>query len=304
MQRCQMKADCLELVDLDQKKYGYRKFISSWIFRKAGLTCVVDPGPQSTIDRLINRLCERNIAKLDFILLTHIHLDHAGGAGALLNAFPKARIFCHDKGISHLADPSRLWESSCNVHPEDSLLFGRPLPVSLSRLADPATLEDHGIHVIPTPGHAPHHVCFVMDEILFAGEAVGARYLLENGREYLRPTTPPKFIYDIYLRSLNTLMSWHPTPGYIAFGHYGVSGNVLTWCERMKTQLALWIETLARLHQESETLLEERLFHQLMKVDEFYGHGNFDALPEDIQSRERGFLKTTIRGMLGYIQSR
>ncbi|MGZ3597897.1 MAG: MBL fold metallo-hydrolase, partial [Syntrophales bacterium] len=95
----------LYIVDLDQPLEGFYNFLNSWVYRQGGLTIVVDPGPRSTIPVLVKALKELDVKKLDYILLTHIHIDHAGGAGLLVGHYPDAMVICHPKGIRHMIDP-------------------------------------------------------------------------------------------------------------------------------------------------------------------------------------------------------
>ncbi|OPZ55723.1 MAG: Alginate biosynthesis sensor protein KinB [Synergistetes bacterium ADurb.Bin520] len=107
--------DNLYLIDIDQALEGFRKFISAWLYRVNGATILVDPGPASTIPCLVERLKGAGVERIDHVLLTHIHLDHAGGTGHLMQHFPGARVNCHPKGIPHLAAPQKLWEESKKV---------------------------------------------------------------------------------------------------------------------------------------------------------------------------------------------
>jgi glyoxylase-like metal-dependent hydrolase (beta-lactamase superfamily II) len=116
----------LALIDLDQPKEGYRKFLSSWLCRADGLTFVVDPGPRSTVDHLIDELARRGVTRVDYILLTHIHIDHGGGAAELLAAFPGARLYCHPAGVRHMIEPSGLWKGSLAVLGDVAEMYGAP----------------------------------------------------------------------------------------------------------------------------------------------------------------------------------
>ncbi|HXE95003.1 MAG TPA: MBL fold metallo-hydrolase, partial [Dongiaceae bacterium] len=108
-----MNIDNLTCIDLDQPSLeGFRNFISSWLYRGEGFNLLVDPGPLSTIPRLIATLRSHGVERLDYVLLTHIHIDHAGGAGALLKEFPEAHVICHPDGIRHITAPEKLWEGS------------------------------------------------------------------------------------------------------------------------------------------------------------------------------------------------
>jgi glyoxylase-like metal-dependent hydrolase (beta-lactamase superfamily II) len=168
-------------------------------------------------------------------------------------------------------------------------------------MAEAAELEARGIHVIPTPGHAPHHVSFVMGNVLFAGEAIGTRVDLPSGSPYLRPATPPRFILEVALESLERLLSLEPEPEWTAFAHYGLVRDARIWCRRARKQLPIWVEVVRQLAEESRDGLEERLFARLQEIDPLYGRGRFEELAPDIAAREREFLGNTLSGMLGYI---
>src|SRR6056297_1613601 len=106
----------LTCIDLDQPDHeGFRRFISSWLHRDKRLGFLVDPGPLSTIPHLLAELDKAGVERLDLILLTHIHIDHAGGTGALLDRYPEAKVVCHPDGIPHMIDPAQLWQGSLKV---------------------------------------------------------------------------------------------------------------------------------------------------------------------------------------------
>lgn len=294
----------LNLIDLDQNREGYREFISCWALRGNGLTCVVDPGPLSTAEHLIAHLRQIGIKTIDYILLTHIHLDHGGGAHEVMRAFPTSRVYCHKIGRKHLVDPGKLWKGSLHVLGEVAHMYGKPEPLENDKIADSNEIKSRGIRPIPTPGHAPHHVAFVVDDILFAGEAIGTRLDLPSGEPYLRPATPPKFSLEDAIYSLNTLLSLAKEPKYTAFAHYGSVRDGFRWCKRGKRQLNLWVQTIEELCAESMDDLEERLFRRLMDTDPLYGQGRFDEMAEDLKKRERHFLGNTLDGMLGYLESK
>ena len=104
--------DNLFLVDLDLPIPGFHQFIGSWILRDGDRAIVIDPGPATTINTLRNSIGEIGIHRVDYVLLTHIHLDHAGGCGDLIENYPDAVIVCHPEAVTHLSDPERLWQGS------------------------------------------------------------------------------------------------------------------------------------------------------------------------------------------------
>ena len=213
----------LDLIDLDQATLpGYRRFISCWLSHGDGPTFIVDPGPHSTAGVLQNRLHDLGVEHLDFILLTHIHLDHGGATSRLLEAFPTARVVCQKKAQHHLTAPARLWEGSRAVLGAVADTYGEPQPVPESALATYADLATAGIEVIPTPGHAPHHLSFLHQGTLFVGEAAGTFLDLGDHGWYLRPATPPRFFLETALASLDRLLALEPVPERLAFAHHGL----------------------------------------------------------------------------------
>ncbi len=291
----------LDLVDLDQKATGYRRFLSCWVWRGAGLTYIVDPGPRSTIGYLIDELAALGVENLDFAILTHIHLDHGGGAAQVLDAFPGARLYCHPDGVKHIIDPERLWAGSKKVLGETAQMYGKPDPVSPDAIATKEDLSSRGIDVIMTPGHAVHHVSFLHDSILYAGEAIGTHQVIPSGDLYLRPATPPRFFLDQALGSFERLLAIKEEPQVTAFAHYGRADGAFRYIRAAREQLVRWVDTIRELKEESSDDLEPRLFARLMEIDPLYGQGHFDQLDEDLQIRERHFLGNTLDGILGYL---
>jgi len=293
----------LNLIDLDQDAEGYRKFLSCWVSRSDNVTFIVDPGPVSSVDYLIGELRSFGIDKLDFVLLTHIHLDHGGGVAKVLNAFPDARIYCHKSGVKHIVNPARLWEGSKKVLKEVADMYGEPSPVSPDKMIAEEDLAAAGIEVIHTPGHAVHHDAFLHDGTLFIGEAFGTHVELPSGRLYLRPATPPRFFLQQALDSLDRILELPDEPLRTAFAHWGMRDGAFLYARAVKKQLILWTDSISELVKQSTDNLEQRLFDRLMKIDPLYGQGLFDELDDDLKVRERHFLGNTLEGMLGFIES-
>jgi glyoxylase-like metal-dependent hydrolase (beta-lactamase superfamily II) len=294
----------LTIIDLDQPRPGYRKFLSCALWRDGDLTFIVDPGPRSTAGRLIARLRELGVRKIDLVLLTHIHLDHAGGVAEIIDAFPGARVFCHEIGVKHVVHPARLWQGSQAVLGDVAQMYGKPFPVPASCMADQVDLELRDIEVLETPGHAPHHLAFLYEGVLYAGEAFGTTVPLASGRLYLRPATPPRFFLEQALKSLDSILRLDREPRETVFAHYGVLDGAFYYAMAAREQLERWVALVRELHAESPADLEPRLFDRLMQVDPLYGQGLFDELDDDVKERERSFLKNTLDGMLGYVTNR
>ena len=141
-----------------------------------GKNYLVDLGPASTVPALEKSLSTLGVEELDYVLLTHIHLDHAGGIGHLVKIFPGTRIVVPFRGRKHLIDPSRLWEGSLKTLGEMVLTFGEMIAVSEDDILK-NTISIDGLEVWDTPGHASHHQSFLYkrgdENILFPGEAAG-----------------------------------------------------------------------------------------------------------------------------------
>jgi glyoxylase-like metal-dependent hydrolase (beta-lactamase superfamily II) len=307
----------LHLIDLDQDLPGQRRFISCWLSVQDDLVFIVDPGPPSTAAHLIARLEELGVSRLDFILLTHVHLDHGGCTALILDRWPEARVVCHEKGRPHLVDPTRLWEGSRAILGRKADVYGEPKPVPPAALVGFEALAARGIETIPTPGHAAHHVAFRHGGDLFVGEAAGTFSDLGGGPAgedyYLRPATPPRFFPDVARASLECLLALDPMPGRLLFAHHGAfAGRVDRLLTVARDQLTLWVDTaqavLADLrglpHSEQPADHEDLMdliTGRLARVDSHFARGA--DLPADIRARETDFTRQTLRGILEYLRS-
>jgi glyoxylase-like metal-dependent hydrolase (beta-lactamase superfamily II) len=284
-------------IDLDQPALeGFRRFISSWLYQVDGHTLLVDPGPLSTIPHLLQELRRLQVARLDFILLTHIHIDHAGGTGALLREFPHAQVICHPEGIRHLIDPERLWQGSQKVLGALATAYGGIVPVPVERIAFTEEIGGSGGRAFLTPGHAQHHLCFLFGDLLFAGEVAGVRSEVPVGI-YMRPATPPRFVKEVALASLERMIEL--APRRMVFAHYGLVENALEHLRIGHRQLHLWVEGVTACATMEETGREGAIIAWLLERDPQLR--NISQLPADIQARERTFLSNTLRGMLEYV---
>lgn len=309
-----MEAQALHLVDLDQPLPGQRRFISCWARPDGPVTYVVDPGPPRTIDVLVERLRALGVRRLDLVLLTHVHLDHGGGTARLLEAFPEARVVCHAAGRPHLLEPSKLWAGSRQVLGAKADVYGQPLPVPAAALMDEAACRTWGIEVIPTPGHAPHHVAFRDGDDLFVGESAGTFSDLGLGPRgeawYLRPATPPRFRPEVAQASLDRLLALDPLPLRLRFAHHGwFAGDVRGLLLAARDQLDLWLGAcraglaarrgLPHTEPGTEEDLLDDIAARARRVDVHYARGA--ALPVDIRERERDFTRQSLRGMVGWL---
>lgn len=209
-----------------------------------------DAGTSLAKDRILWALDLLGIApsRVRWIFLTHVHLDHAGGAGVLVPEFPAVRVVVHTRGANHLVDPSKLVSSTQAATGERFRFYGTALPIPPERLHIPRdgevlTVAGQRVQVLDAPGHAPHHLCFFLPEpgLLFTGDAVGL--YLKGG---LLPTTvPPSFDLEASLATLERLEALRPKK--LFFTHFGPGEPALIG--KYRTLLLSWVERVRR-HQD------------------------------------------------------
>ncbi len=234
---------------IDVEHLGQPRVICCWQVDDV----LVDPGPESTIDTLLDALEGEQPRAL---LLTHIHFDHAGAAGALVREYPDLEVWVHESGARHLADPTRLVASAKRLYGDDfDRLWGEVVPVPESSLKVLRGGESSdGWDVAYTPGHASHHVSYRHRSSgwVFPGDTCGVR--LPVGDLLLAPTPPPDIDLEAWDASLDAIEAWEPER--LAITHFGDYGDVTEHLQRMRDALAHWSELAGRVDGEiyAETL--------------------------------------------------
>ena len=290
----------LYLLNLPQALPGFRYFISSWFFVDAlGRRVVVDPGPASTIPLLINRL-SRLTESVDFVLLTHIHLDHAGGIAQFCEHFKGARVWVHPKARRHLLDPEKLWKGSLRTLGDIVQTYGQPQPLNPNSLMDRDDIP--GITCIETPGHAPHHVSFIVpfknERLVFLGEAGGLYLPLASSPTlpYLRPTTPPKFDCVAAQSSIQKIGQAVESDDLLCYAHWGAIRRPHTHIALAKGQLDEWLSLIFKMKDQTAEDITDYLLENDSLVSGFF------RLPHDLQERERFFINNSVQGFLQYFR--
>jgi glyoxylase-like metal-dependent hydrolase (beta-lactamase superfamily II) len=194
---------------------------------------VIDPGPTTCVDTLLDGL---DPVEPRALLLTHIHLDHAGAAGTLARRFPDLLVYVHETGAPHLADPTKLLKSAHRLYGEDmATLWGdvEPVPEEQIRpLRGGETVE--GFRVAYTPGHASHHVSYLSEDgEAFVGDVAGVR--IPPSDDILAPTPPPDIDVEAWLDSLHTVASWNPQS--LCLTHFGPVTHVEEHLHGVRTAL-------------------------------------------------------------------
>ena len=203
---------------------------------------IVDPGPESTSDTLLDALGDEEPRAL---LLTHIHFDHAGAAGALVREFPDLEVWVHERGARHLVDPTRLVASAKRLYGDQfDGLWGEvvPIPEKNIRVLRGGESRD-GWDVAYTPGHASHHVSYRHADTgwVFAGDTAGVR--MPPGDLLLPPTPPPEFDLAAWRASIDTIEAWEPQT--LAITHFGDYRDVAEHLDRLREALARLTELAA-----------------------------------------------------------
>jgi glyoxylase-like metal-dependent hydrolase (beta-lactamase superfamily II) len=197
---------------------------------------LVDPGPSSSLPVLLEALGDGRPSAL---LLTHVHLDHAGASGSLVERWPDLRVYVHERGARHLVDPTRLYESARRVWGEDmERLWGEMVPVpedNLEVLTGGETVRD-GWRVAYTPGHAWHHVSYLHEGTAFVGDVAGVR--IAPHPMTIPPTPPPDIDVEAWHESVATVRTWRPER--LAVTHFGVGDDVDRQLDELEARLDAW----------------------------------------------------------------
>lgn len=203
-----------------------------------GRVAFIDTGSNDALPNALAALKKLGLDEdtVDYVILTHIHLDHAGGAGRLMAAFPNARLVVHPRGARHMAEPSKLVAGVTAVYGADYVdrVYGQILPIPAERIIEApdghiVSLAGRELLCIDTPGHARHHICIVDRKTsgIFTGDMFGLSYreLDVDDRQFIFPTTTPtQFEPEEMRRSISRLLSFAPEAVYLT--HYGRVPNV------------------------------------------------------------------------------
>jgi len=243
-----------EVFEIDTRMAGHDKITAGYLIR-AERPCLVETGTAPSARVVRDALAGLGIGPRDLatVVLTHIHLDHAGGAGDIAAMFPEAEIVVHQRGARHLADPSRLMDSARSVYGSAlDDLFGvlAPTPAERIRAVDERGSIDLGggrrLDSHYSPGHAKHHVGLIDSASgdLYVGDAAGV--FIEETQDLRPATPPPDFDLALTLDSLRMFAALRPVR--LLFSHFGPVGEVAQTLERSAQELKVWVEQTRRAH--------------------------------------------------------
>jgi len=301
------------LIDLGEGVFaidtGYvrPRFDAAYLIVEAGRAAFIDCGVNHNLERMLQALDRVGVARdaVDFIVPTHVHLDHAGGAGALMRALPSARLLTHQRGLRHLIDPTQLWAGASAVYGEDEMerSYGRLIAVPAERAAalgdnEVFDLAGRRIQALDTPGHARHHIC-LWDEksrSVFTGDTFGISYReFDTARgPWIFPTSSPvQFDPEDMKASVRRLAALQPQR--VCLTHFGALGDADGLAQQLLTLIDATVAIVEPLRHAEDR--HEKLKAELsgLYLESLAAHGSqlapercLDLLAMDIELNAQG----------------
>ena len=268
-----------EVYEIDTRMAGYRQITAGYLIR-ADRPCLVETGTAPSAPVVRDALASLGVGPGDLatVVVTHIHLDHAGGVGDIATMFPSAEIVVHERGARHLADPSRLMASARMVYGQAlERLFGelKPTPAERIRSVEQRGCIDLGggrsLNSHYSPGHAKHHVGLIDSASgdLYVGDAAGV--FVQETRDLRPASPPPDFDLPLALDSLRLFAAL--APARLLFSHFGPVDDVRATLERSAEELNVWVDQTRRARGEgldldhTVAMVRERTRHRYRSLD-------------------------------------
>lgn len=288
------------LVDL--KPAGIEKFIAAYVL-KGEKAAIIETGPTCTVKYLLAGLREIEVKpeEVEYVAVSHIHIDHAGGAGTLIQHLQNARLVVHPKGASHMADPEKLWSQTKQVLGAIADMYGEIEPVPENQIikAEDGAIIDLGegveLRVVETLGHASHHLSYYQEKTraIFTGDAAGI-YL--NEFDVTVPTTPAPFHLEMVQASLDTLLSLKPE--WLYYTHFGPANNAVDRLNAYGKQLKLWATITQKGVEKDESL--ESILEEIFEKDASIRRAADFIKNHPILSR--GVIAQSVQGFIEYLK--
>jgi len=287
---------------IDLKPVGIEGFIATYVL-KGSKVAIIETGPTSSVKNLLAGLREMRIRtkEVDYIAVSHVHTDHAGGAGTLLRHLPNARLLVHIKGAPHMVRPEKLWRQAKQVLGEIAEMYGYIEPVSEERIiaATDGTVIDLGegieLKVLETPGHASHHLSFYesLGGGIFPGDAAG---IYINKFNVVIPTTPAPFHLEMALTSLDKLIKMAPKRLY--YTHFGQANDAIQRMKAHVAQLKLWAKIVLEGMKSGEDM---ETIHERILEDDPSMKTAADFV-KDHPLLKRGVVMQNLQGFIEYFR--
>ncbi|MBI3669002.1 MAG: MBL fold metallo-hydrolase [Acidobacteria bacterium] len=231
---------------IDVEYFGHPQVIAPCLLEADGAVAIMDPGPTSAVATLKNKLNQLGlgVTGIDTILLTHIHLDHAGATGTLVRENPRIRVYVHEGGAPHMSDPARLLKSARRLYgTEMNRLWGEFVPVPAANVCaleggERLNLGGRELEVAYTPGHAFHHVSYfdTVTGLAFVGDTAGLR--IANGQTILPLTPPPDIDLESWPKSWQQIQAWQPERLFLT--HFGPAVRPEEHLAELRERLEGW----------------------------------------------------------------
>jgi glyoxylase-like metal-dependent hydrolase (beta-lactamase superfamily II) len=291
---------------IDNELYSIPKWGSVYLINEEK-KALVDTGPTTSVNTVLAGMEKAGVdpGEIDYVIATHIHLDHAGGVGELLKHMPQAKVLVHEKGARHLVNPERLMKSFASTMGERMMRKTGPVaPIDEKRVVPVSggevfkLGEKQSLRLLHMPGHAPHQLCIMesRNNGLFSGDAVGIS--VAEGKVLMPATPPPAFDLELYLSSLQKLMELNAS--LIYFAHFGVTGKVKESIKIAADKLKAWNTLVSQTFNESGfeaafTKIKAQLYAELEPARE--SESLYQYLAD-------GIVAMNITGFLKYFQDK
>jgi len=244
-----MTVDSVEVYEIVSGIDPCPEFIKTFVVRDLvnGVSIIIDPGPASSASKVLEALEKLGIRKeVRAVFATHIHIDHYG-AGPRICRELKVPLYVHPRAVKHVIDPSKLWRASIEVLGDEALALGKPEALNADLVRDFSDGQEHsfgGLRLVSlhTPGHAPHHAVYIVNDLLtFTGDACGG---YDAELDIVFPTSPRGLKLDIYVQSLEKVLRESVSRGvkFVCYTHLSTARNPREKIVRHARQLAAWID--------------------------------------------------------------
>ncbi|MEO5821786.1 MAG: MBL fold metallo-hydrolase [Vicinamibacteraceae bacterium] len=231
---------------LDLRFQGSPQVVATGVLESTARVALIDPGPTSTLDELRAQLAlgGLGLGDVEAILLTHIHLDHAGACGTIVREHPGITVYVHERGATHLINPEKLLNSATRLYGKAmDRLWGafEPVPAANIRAlagGETVTAGGHTLETAYTPGHASHHLAYfdAPSRIAFVGDVAGVS--IPPAHVIVPPTPPPDIDIEAWEASIEKILAWHPDALFLT--HFGLKSNPAIHLQELMERLRIW----------------------------------------------------------------
>ncbi|MEM1532052.1 MAG: MBL fold metallo-hydrolase [Nitrososphaerota archaeon] len=284
---------------IDTMALGVREFVAAYLLVDEK-TALIDTGYASSLNVLLSDIKSIGLdpSMLDYIIVTHVHLDHAGAAGSLIKTATNAKVLAHPRGVKHLVDPTRLISSVEEIYGQVAALFGKVEPIppeQVSSVEDCArvSLGKMRLKFVHTQGHAPHHICVYEEtnSFLFTGDVISGTY--PSFPVFVPPSVPPSFDYHGLIEDLKRLMKLEPK--LLMVPHFGVRQASKSVFEGEISLLNWWKDFISSEKESGDVeLITDAACKALAK--------KFGVNVKEVPDYVRTSIKLAVEGMLGYLE--